>query len=801
MIISPPFLPQSGLISRDPAEPDPMMAAVDQFELGHHGVYPIAFDRRWHCGSHLAPNDQTDAVRAIADGEVVAYRVSQTAISDGTTQDDGRPELNSNNGFVLLKHKTDTGEGRTITFYSLYMHLLDINGQQSIATQPTPGAAPTTGTASALPAWLLHPTEGVLAGGNKKVYRKDKLGYWGRCHGQPHLHFEIFMTEEDFNSYFGQTQLGSNTPTTPASTDYWGHSYYVIEGPQKFSRLPTEAANSTHFPALQDGELAEGSRMYVEAYFHNGQRYTRSWIETAGNFKPLTPQPVADRCRDYEYNLFQRATDLYPSCPSAGYELLRFGRVLSTELPPLAAAENHAWIAATFNESGGQGYIDISQVAIKKLSDADFPFFRGWQKIDEGNTPFSQDGVCDYDELRKIMDVVEASETPEQRRTPGHKQEGQLTAYVYGNDTVRRKLRGFVCHAPSEWDKCGNDARYARLKEPDGFFGRRKEVDPNGYSNFIRFLEQLQFLDRVPSLSGGKKFWFFHPLAFIRHFRRCMWYSLRELAQTLPRNSSKNAGGSITWQESCRRWENGTQPGNSMPANMNVAMNRMWRKYGFSTFQRQAHFLSQVLKETGGLRTTLEVGDTRYFRTMYEVLMPEEAGEDFDHKQAWLQAMGFLRGRDRSTYIAQRPGEIAQKAQQLGNTREGDGPRFCGRGLIHLTGRRGYDGYGFYCKRNFTIGENPQLLSTDPQISADSAGYFWVGKVMYSSNNGALRSGMNINRRADVAAQDVNVAAVTAPVNGGGVGLSGRKELFKYVYYILGDGEIFPVGLMRQVEV
>lgn len=104
-------------------------------------------------------------------------------------------------------------------------------------------------------------------------------------------------------------------------------------------------------------------------------------METAGKLTLLTPRPVADSCRDYEYNLFQRATDLYPSCPSAGYELLRFGRVLSTELPPLAATENHAWVAVTFNDGGAQGYIDISQSAVKKLSDADFPFFTGWQRL------------------------------------------------------------------------------------------------------------------------------------------------------------------------------------------------------------------------------------------------------------------------------------------------------------------------------------------------------------------------------------------------------------------------------------
>ena len=114
MIISPPFLPESGLASSDGSKPDPMMDAVDEFELAH-GIYPIASDRSWHCGVHLAP-DMHGAVYAIADGEVVAYRVCQHAMDQG----------NGNAGFVLLKHSTETGDGRTLTFYSLYMHLMSL---------------------------------------------------------------------------------------------------------------------------------------------------------------------------------------------------------------------------------------------------------------------------------------------------------------------------------------------------------------------------------------------------------------------------------------------------------------------------------------------------------------------------------------------------------------------------------------------------------------------------------------------------------------------------------------------------
>ncbi|WP_233425622.1 M23 family metallopeptidase [Paraburkholderia kururiensis] len=188
-----------------------MMDTVDQFEIGHHGVWPVTFDRRFHCGIHLDPGEQAEPVRAIADGEVVAYRVCRNAISDGRTDPaTGHAVLNSNAGFVLLQHKTDTGDGRAITYYSLYMHLLDMTGLEQIV--PQPNHPPQTGSPNALPGWLLDTAGGkdgvVQPGGGTKVYRKDLLGYVGQHQGVRHLHFEIFMTEADFTAWFDQGATG-----------------------------------------------------------------------------------------------------------------------------------------------------------------------------------------------------------------------------------------------------------------------------------------------------------------------------------------------------------------------------------------------------------------------------------------------------------------------------------------------------------------------------------------------------------------------------------------------------------------
>ncbi|TDG17214.1 hypothetical protein EYW47_38680 [Paraburkholderia silviterrae] len=745
-----------------------MMDAVDRFELAH-GVYPVAFDRRWHCGVHLSP-DMHGAVHAIADGDVVAYRVCQHAIGSGA----------SHAGFVLLRHATDTGDGRKLTFYSLYMHLLPLAEYHTFGYD-----------GRGLPDFLHKPTGQVAqgqvtpaaAGGGHKVRRKDIIGYLGRYQGLVYLHCEVFMMPGDFDAYFGHTQLGNTSPSTPATLDYWGHTYYTIPAGQQFFALPpgTDAHNKLHGIKFEVGQTGTNAQpLVVETYFSKGAKYTNVWSVAAdGSRTLLTDQPVAEA--DYEYDLYKRATALYGTCPSDGYEMLRFGRILSTPAI-LSAAASATWIQVTY-AAGQQGYINISNAAIKKLSDADFPSFMGWQKVSEGNTPFSSDGLCDIDALRKLVKDAADSERPTVSTATTEVQKADtLSSYVRGHDGVRQALRGFICHAPSEWDSTGNATRYARLLDEGGFYHGNEQ----GYNKFLNYLKEIQFWD-VTGLPPGEKLWFFHPLAFIRHFRRCGWLSLKELATTLPRHSSLNAGGNISWSEAKRRWQSGSQTAGFMPPKIGIEVNRMWRKYGFSTTRRQTHFLAQVFKETSALRSTVEGGDDRYFRTMYEVLTSQEAGQDFDHKHQWLQSMGFLRGRDRSTYIAQRPGEVAQKAQGMGNIVPGDGPRFRGRGLIHLTGRNSYNQYGIFRVANFTVDTNPNQLSDNAETVADSAGYFWVSKIMQSPNTGALRSGMNIHRRADVGTGDANVAAITTPVNGGSTGLAERKEFFKYIYFVLGD--------------
>ncbi|CAE6872439.1 M23 family metallopeptidase [Paraburkholderia domus] len=672
MIISPPFLPQSGLTSSDQQDTDPMMTAVEAYEPGYHGVFPVTFDRRWHCGSHLLPDMIDEPVRAIADGEVVAYRIGQNPISDGHIEEaTGQEAPNTNNGFVLLRHVTDTGEGRIITFYSLYMHLLDLTAQQQLST---PSANPPQNTSpTALAAWLLEAGDEVKQGSGRKVFRKDILGYCGQSQGLRHLHFEIFMTEQDYSAWFERSghavQLGVKDLVQPTSNDWWGHTYYVIPGSVEFLDVPDGLHDTPHFPTLSRGKLPhDGSKLYVEAYFHSGQRYTRAWLDENGdgNIVLLTPQPVRDRCNNYEYNLYERAMTLYTTCPSDGYELLRFGRILS-DTPTLTAQNSPTWVAVPFNSGGTQGYVDINKTFILKLSDADFPFFTGWRKIDSDNAPLDANGLFSYRKLRQLVGDATASAHEGSQDDPKFSLDEQLTYYVQGNDAVRSSLSGFVCHTKSEWDSANNDQRYQDLNKPDGYFGKCKDTDADGYDRFVGFLKKLQFMDHAHALAGGKKFWFFHPLAFIRHFRKCGWLSAAELARAIPRKvieQTKDHNHQTVYPTSEMKWGVALSRSQRFLSPLNLAL----RKYCISNNGlRLSYFLGNAIQETTYLSRTAE-----------------------------------------------------------GNGSQATYAPWYGRGVIQLTFEENYKRYGDFKGWHASPASYRDSLEADLFRASDSAGFYWI---------------------------------------------------------------------------
>jgi predicted chitinase len=542
MLISYPVLPAAAAH----ADEDVYLGnIIEAHVIEHEGRYPVSTlntpsgpIHRWHGGVHLYGGGEP--IRAIADGTVVALRAAAARETY-----EGLGEYDTS--FVLIRHETQSGENTTVVFYSLYMHLASRADMQADRFQQ-------------LPLWLRQVPAGpqVQTPANQRIWRKDALGFAGQLYGREACHVEVFTTDAAFNALWRD----STAVTQGAgSADFFGDAHFVIPAGQTFvERHPRAAATGAHridFPGPADYALPLGQAgqnanpLFVSVTLQRGRRIATTSQASPDNIFVQVGHPVVQD--DYEYELYRLATALYPDCPSAGFEWLRFGRVLG----PDSTTRNENWQLVRYG-ADAMGYINLAPQAIAKLSDADFPHWRGWERRDEGQTANANDGICDD---QRTIALSQAS-----------------------TDESRRKLRHLICKAPSEWDDADLATRYARMREP----GQPLETD-DSWNKFQQHVQKMAFWSQAGLTE--RSVWHFHPLQFVRHYRGCGWLSAPELAQTLPRRRPALLGWATALQRATDRA---------------LAVNIMTRKYIGHSRQRIAHALAQIFIETDLLNTMSE---------------------------------------------------------------------------------------------------------------------------------------------------------------------------------------------------
>jgi putative chitinase len=194
-------------------------------------------------------------------------------------------------------------------------------------------------------------------------------------------------------------------------------------------------------------------------------------------------------------------------------------------------------------------------------------------------------------------------------------------------------------------------------------------------------------------------------------------------------------------------------PGNPHLDHWYEALCKILPDYEIDTPQRVAAFLAQCAHESGGFRALKE--NLNYRAETLRKIFPKYFPTD-------ELAQAYANMPNKQEAIANR---VYANRMGNGDEQSGDGFRYCGRGLIQLTGKSNYT--RFAESLDIPVEEASEFLSTF-EGAVQSAAWFW------ESNN--------LNQYADSG----DILTMTKRINGGTIGLEDRKKHYEHALHVFG---------------
>lgn len=194
-------------------------------------------------------------------------------------------------------------------------------------------------------------------------------------------------------------------------------------------------------------------------------------------------------------------------------------------------------------------------------------------------------------------------------------------------------------------------------------------------------------------------------------------------------------------------------PKNQYVDEWHQALSQVLPEYEIDTPQRIAAFIAQCSHESAGFTVLKE--NLNYRATTLRKVFPKYFPDD-------ATAEYYANLPNKQEAIANRV-----YANRMGNGDEhsGDGFRYCGRGLIQLTGKQNYS--WFAASIDMPVEETSEYLQTF-EGAVQSACWFWETN--------------NLNRFADVG----DIKGLTKAINGGYIGLEDRIKHYEHAMQVLG---------------
>ena len=194
-------------------------------------------------------------------------------------------------------------------------------------------------------------------------------------------------------------------------------------------------------------------------------------------------------------------------------------------------------------------------------------------------------------------------------------------------------------------------------------------------------------------------------------------------------------------------------PKNPYVEHWHHALEQLFPDYDINTPRRMAAFIAQCAHESGGFMVLKE--NLNYKAATLRKIFPKY----FPNDQI---AQEYASKPNKQVAIASKV-----YANRMGNGDEAsqEGYKFCGRGLIQLTGRSNYQAFADSLEMN--IDDVPEYLATF-QGACQSACWYWETN--------------KLNQWADAG----DILTLTKRINGGTIGLEDRKKHYDHALHVLG---------------
>ena len=194
-------------------------------------------------------------------------------------------------------------------------------------------------------------------------------------------------------------------------------------------------------------------------------------------------------------------------------------------------------------------------------------------------------------------------------------------------------------------------------------------------------------------------------------------------------------------------------PGNPYLDHWHHALEQALPDYDINTPQRVAAFIAQCAHESGGFRALKE--NLNYKAVTLRKIFPKYFPNDAIANQ-------YASLPNKQEAIANR---VYGGRMGNGDEASGDGFRYCGRGLIQLTGKQNYQNFADSIET--PVEDVPEFLATF-EGAVQSACWFWEAN--------------NLNQWADKS----DILTLTKRINGGTIGLEDRIKHYEHALHVLG---------------